>query len=777
MTTKEDAPDRRLRVVLVLKTNRGCMWTTPHVDALLARGHEVVAVLPPGGGRLRRELIDRGVSVVDSPFDFRFRLSIHTLASLLKLRDVLRRLDPDVLHYHLLASALAVRLTGLATRAARVHMVPGPLYLESRLIRLLERITARLDTVTICGSRFTARRYRELGRPPARTPVVPYGVDTRLFRPPSPAERVEARARAGASGAFVVIMVALVYAPKRFIHKGRGVKGHDVLLKAWQRFHADHPDSHLLLVGGGFDEAGAEYHRELAARFRIAEDPSVTWLDSVDDVRPHYAAADLSVSPSLSDNHGAALEAGAMGVPSVVSDAGALPEAVDRDACWIVPKDDPAALAAALSEAYAEHQAGRLTERSDAVRDRIVRFFDSSRAAAVVADVVEDAADFPVARAPGDRLISLFTEMRFGCGTAAPGGFTRYLDLGDRLCLVARTTEPDAGEGEALRPLPDYRGPAGLLRALPRLVPAIARAVARAEVIVLQQPGAIGFVAAVVCRVLRRKYSVEVIGDAFDVLAAGTFGPMGRVVASAAARLTGWVVGGASAVLYVTNFVLQRRYPATPGRFTIALSNVRMPEGTLLDKPRKWQPGPFCVIAVGTHEQLYKGHDVLLRALHRLVESRFDVHAVLVGGGRRHDELVAVAESLGIADRVSFIGPVHDRRLMTVLLDSADLFAMPSRAEGLPRALIEAMARSLPAVGTSVGGIPELLERGCLVDADDDGALARVIGRLLTDPREWEQQARRNLELARTYEKTLLDERFSVWLSHIPAALPDRRIT
>jgi hypothetical protein len=76
-----------------------------------------------------------------------------------------------------------------------------------------------------------------------------------------------------------------------------------------------------------------------------------------------------------------------------------------------------------------------------------------------------------------------------------------------------------------------------------------------------------------------------------------------------------------------------------------------------------------------------------------------------------------------------------------------------------------------------VGGIPELLEPGCLVDADDDVALARVIGRLLTDPREWEHQSRRNLELARTYEKALLDERFSAWLSRIPATLPDRRST
>ena len=97
--------------------------------------------------------------------------------------DAMRRLSPDVLHYHLYASALAVRLASIGLRIPRVHMVAGPLYLESPPIRAAERVLARLDTVTISGSEFTARRYRELGRPAERCPAIPYGFDTQYFQP------------------------------------------------------------------------------------------------------------------------------------------------------------------------------------------------------------------------------------------------------------------------------------------------------------------------------------------------------------------------------------------------------------------------------------------------------------------------------------------------------------------------------------------------------------------------------------------------------------------
>ncbi|WP_432984393.1 glycosyltransferase [Dactylosporangium sp. CA-233914] len=383
-----------MRVALVLKTDEGGRWTLPHVDELRERGHEVIAVLPPGSeGRLRKALHDRGVDVVQSAFDFRFRPAPSTLTGLLGLRRQLRGIDPDVLHYHLYASALACRLAALGWNVAKVHMVPGPLFLESPLIRSVERFLCRLDDVVIGGSEHIAKLYRAIGLAPERTPAIPYGVDVEDFTPPSPAYRTASRdALCAGDDTFVVCMVAYVYAPKRLIRPGRGVKGHDVLLAAWKKFAKDRPDARLVLLGGGFDAAGAAHKRELLDRFDVAADHTIDWHDSVIDVRDCYAAADLSVSPSLSENHGAAVEAAAMGVPSVVSDAGALPEVVDPASGWVVPRDDPDALAGALREAYADFRAGTLRRRGELARERAERLFAQHRAARAVADVLERAA-------------------------------------------------------------------------------------------------------------------------------------------------------------------------------------------------------------------------------------------------------------------------------------------------------------------------------------------------------------------------------------------------
>jgi glycosyltransferase involved in cell wall biosynthesis len=781
----EQAARAPLKVLLVLKTSEGALWVLPHVDELRRRGHAVVVVLPKRPGRLRTALSARAVPVVDSPFDFRFRPFPRTLTGLLRLRRLINRLSPDVLHYHLYASALAARLSSLGLGIPRVHMVAGPLHLEWMPTRTAERLLARLDTVTIGGSDFISERYRELGRPAARTPSIPYGVDTGHFQPPSGWQRDRARAALGLGpGTFLVVMVAFVYAPRGRLHAGHGIKGHDVLLAAWTSFHTEHPDARLFLVGGGFDDAGERHRKDLIRLFRL-DDPrtahGVTWLESTDDVRLFYAAADLSVSPSLSDNHGAAVEAGAMGLPSIVSDAGALPETVSPESGWVVPRGDSDSLVAALRHAHAEGPHGLLPTRGRAARQLVLRRFSGTRAAKAVATAIEQAAGRPPHPA---RVLSLFTDARFvaaaGQWTAVdpangPAAREMYLRSGSRVRVVARA-EPLPGRnrsaldaGSDLVPMPYYVGAGGLLRALPVLSGSVARAVAGADVVLLRVPGAVGSLAALACRMLRRRYAVEVVGDAEEVLRSGTLGRTGRLLARPAGSVQRWVVHGADASRFVTRDALQRRYPPRPGTPAMAISNVRLGPDALLRQSREWPQSPFHIVAIGSHETRYKGHDVLLKAVRRLLDAGLPVTATVAGNGRRHDELVDLCRSTSLTDTVSFVGPIS-RAEVVELLDSAALFVMPSRTEGLPRALVEAMARALPAVGSAVGGIPELLDESCLVPPDDPEALAAAIHRLLSDPKTWEEQSRRNLETARGFEQSVADRLFATWLSQVPPA-------
>ncbi|MGK2910282.1 MAG: glycosyltransferase family 4 protein [Sphingobium sp.] len=130
-----------------------------------------------------------------------------------------------------------------------------------------------------------------------------------------------------------------------------------------------------------------------------------------------------------------------------------------------------------------------------------------------------------------------------------------------------------------------------------------------------------------------------------------------------------------------------------------------------------------------------KGTDVLIEALSILTERRLPFHAVLAGNGDVEDA-IAQAQALGIADRIAFPGWVGEAEA-DALLNKADIFVLPSRAENQPVSILEAMARALPVVATRVGAIPEQVDdgdSGLLVDPGDAQQLADAIARLIESP-------------------------------------------
>ena len=100
-------------------------------------------------------------------------------------------------------------------------------------------------------------------------------------------------------------------------------------------------------------------------------------------------------------------------------------------------------------------------------------------------------------------------------------------------------------------------------------------------------------------------------------------------------------------------------------------------------------------------------------------------------------------------------------------LDAADLFVLPSLTEGLPRALLEAMAKGLPAVASAVGGIPELLPSEFLVPAGQAHQLAERIHRLMSADAAREVAGERNRRVARAYherEQAAIRREFCQWV-------------
>lgn len=345
--------------------------------------------------------------------------------------------------------------------------------------------------------------------------------------------------------------------------------------------------------------------------------------------------------------------------------------------------------------------------------------------------------------------------------------WTRYLEAFDEVTVVARFSPrvfagpAVTGPGVSFHAIPDYRSVRGYLREFPRIRRAIAAACAADSAFILRVPGRLGSLAATELLRNGRSYGAEIVGDPFEVLTRGAVRhPLRPVLRRYFRANLKRVASHAAAAAYVTEDALQRAYP-TRG-LSLPVSDVELPaEAIVADwKHADAHQHAFRIIMVGTLAQLYKAPDMLIEALARVTAHGLHVSVVFVGDGQFRSQLERQARSLELADRVSFRGQLASGAAVRAELDAADLFVLPSRGgEGLPRALVEAMARGLPCLGTRVGGIPELLCEDDLVEPDDSAALARKIEATLLEPGRRERMAERCWTRARAFDEATLRER------------------
>jgi glycosyltransferase involved in cell wall biosynthesis len=147
-----------------------------------------------------------------------------------------------------------------------------------------------------------------------------------------------------------------------------------------------------------------------------------------------------------------------------------------------------------------------------------------------------------------------------------------------------------------------------------------------------------------------------------------------------------------------------------------------------------------------------KGLDILLPALAGLAKQH-EFHLDVVGDGGEVKELKALAERLGIGDKVSFLG-WRDRDALPGLYARSDVFVFPSRDEGMPNAVLEAMASGLPVVATDIAGNEELVrhgQTGLLTPCEDAAALTEALGSLLADREMAKRYGQAGRDLAREH--------------------------
>lgn len=326
-------------------------------------------------------------------------------------------------------------------------------------------------------------------------------------------------------------------------------------------------------------------------------------------------------------------------------------------------------------------------------------------------------------------------------------------------CSDADSSWAEVPDGHgALNPIHPFVGPLGFLRSLPSVLKSFNVAIRDLDGLVVRSPGMLSAIAE---RRLKRRdlaFAVELVGDPIDVFGSGIAGRLGPVLQWMFARNTRWLCANAAAVSYVTRETLQRRYPHAPNAATISCSSVQLQPQHFASGPREaTQAMPRTMMCAASLEVPYKGIDVLIDAL-ALIDGADRPRTLIAGDGRLRAELQARADRLGVAKSVVFLGRL-DKDAVATLMGTCDLYVQPSLTEGLPRAIVEAMAAGSPVIGTSVGGIPELLDPTELVPPGDPSLLARLIAAVLSDPDRRMALSRRNLAMSRDFAAEILDSR------------------
>lgn len=356
----------------------------------------------------------------------------------------------------------------------------------------------------------------------------------------------------------------------------------------------------------------------------------------------------------------------------------------------------------------------------------------------------------------------------FWTDSAFPYAFwNRYREEFPEVRVLARvrdvsTPPPRAarsdGPGVTFAPVPYYVGPWAFLLNRGSVRAAMRRAIGPRDAVLFRVPAPLPALCLDFLARRGQPFGVEVLGDPIDLFSPGTYAtPVLPLI-----RFLTWLelrrlCRQAAAAAYVTREALQRRYPTKGVSF--GYSDVSLAEEELAARPQTF-PGnvpPFRLLFVGSLHHRQKGPDVLLRAVRALQAAGLDIELTMIGDGPERPGLERLAGELGIAARIRFAGAFSERRMIMELLREAHLFVLPSRAEGLPKALVEAMAVGLPCISTPVGGIPEIMDAGDLVPPGDHEALARAIERCLGDPARWEGMSRRNLATARRFTSTRLN--------------------
>lgn len=351
--------------------------------------------------------------------------------------------------------------------------------------------------------------------------------------------------------------------------------------------------------------------------------------------------------------------------------------------------------------------------------------------------------------------------------------WTRYLSAFDDITVISRLGNAKIDEvqgwlqsdGPHVRfiGMPMVRGPKGYIIHFTSFLLSAISASVKSDCAIVRLPSLSATFVERIYELLKKPYAIEVVADPQNAYREKP------IVAKLLSCLLKRACLHANGVSYVTQFALQNDYPCKARiqshqdeRYFESYYSSIILRKEFFTGPRNYGPMHYRIRLIHTANNInndVKGLDVVIKVVKKLSDAGINATVTFIGDGDRRVELEHMAEELGIGDRVRFTGLLSSSREVRDRLLGADLFIFPTKAEGLPRAVIEAMAVGLPCLSTPVNGIPELLPPQYMFNPMDVDGFANKIIQLISNPEEMSQMSKMNIHKAREYEYEILDKR------------------
>ncbi|MBD7964913.1 glycosyltransferase [Fictibacillus norfolkensis] len=340
----------------------------------------------------------------------------------------------------------------------------------------------------------------------------------------------------------------------------------------------------------------------------------------------------------------------------------------------------------------------------------------------------------------------------------------RYLYLGDKVTFMTRVerlrddmnlSKIEGADFDVIS-VPNFKTLTNYFPLKKQASKVIKTTVEEHDLLVIRLPSSIGILSWKYAIQFGKPYILELVACPWDGYMNHSL--LGKIIAPQMYLKTQKIVKESSYVIYVSSEFLQRRYP-TKGK-ELSCSDVTLPyinKDILikrLEKIEKRKKEDSLILGtVGAVNMKYKGQQYVIKSIKHLIEEGYNVEYQLVGGGD-NSYLKRLAKKLGVEKNVKFLGTLsHDKVLD--FMNQIDIYIQPSNVESHGRVIIEAFSTACPVIGSSTGGIPELVDENYIFIRKNVKDLVSKIKKMMNS--DLAMISQKNFLKAKTFEQEKLN--------------------